>query len=100
MTLQNRAKRVPLYSQYAPVGIFADRTKGKIGIGRIFIIAQLTRLTIRARFTISEVAADWQEPVVLQRRGLSTARANGHWTRGCSQQAHHRPNQPHQAFCP
>jgi len=21
--------------------------------------------------------------------GLSTARANGHWTRGCSQQAHH-----------
>jgi len=30
--------------------------------------------------------------------GLSSARANGHWTRGCSQQAHHRPNQPHQAF--
>ena len=30
--------------------------------------------------------------------GLSTARANGPWTRGCSQQAHHRPNQPHQAF--
>ena len=26
------------------------------------------------------------------------ARANGHWTRGYSQQAHHRPNQPHQAF--
>jgi len=24
--------------------------------------------------------------------GLSTARANGHWTSGCSQQAHHRPN--------
>jgi len=30
--------------------------------------------------------------------GLSTARANGHWTRGCSQRTHHRPNQPHQAF--
>ena len=30
--------------------------------------------------------------------GLSIAHANGQWTRGCSQQAHHRPNQPHQAF--
>ena len=30
--------------------------------------------------------------------GLSTARANGHWIRGCSQRTHHRPNQPHQAF--
>ena len=30
--------------------------------------------------------------------GLSTARANGPWTRGCSQRTHHRPNQPHQAF--
>jgi len=32
--------------------------------------------------------------------GLSTARANGHWTSGCSQHAHHRSNQPHQAFTP
>jgi len=30
--------------------------------------------------------------------GLSIARVNGHWTRGCSQQAYHRPNQPRQAF--
>jgi len=30
--------------------------------------------------------------------GLSFARANGHWTRGGSQQAHYRPNQPHQSF--
>ena len=30
--------------------------------------------------------------------GLSTASTNGHWTRGCSQRTHHRPNQPHQAF--
>jgi len=29
---------------------------------------------------------------------LSTACANGHWTRGCSQRSQHRPNQPHQAF--
>jgi len=28
----------------------------------------------------------------------SAARTNGHWTCSCSQQAHHRPNQPHQAF--
>jgi len=28
---------------------------------------------------------------------LSISRANGHWTHGCSQQAHHRSNQPHQA---
>jgi len=30
--------------------------------------------------------------------GLSTARANVHWTCGCSQRTHHRPNQTHQAF--
>jgi len=30
--------------------------------------------------------------------GLSIARANGHWTHGCCQQAHHHLNQPHQAF--
>jgi len=35
------------------------------------------------------VAVDWQELVVLQHYacGLSIARANEHWTRGCSQQS-------------
>jgi len=31
---------------------------------------------------------------------LCIARTNGHWTRSCRQQAHHRSNQPHQAFTP
>jgi len=36
--------------------------------------------------TISEVAVDWQEPVVLQHKWLQpfAARANGHWTHGSS----------------
>ena len=52
-------------------------------------------------FTISEVAADWHEPMVPQRTmWLSIARANGQLDPRCSQQTHHRPNQPHQAFTP
>jgi len=48
------------------------------------------------RFTISEVAADWHEPMVPQRiMWPSVARANGHWTQGAARQTHHRPNQPH-----
>ena len=53
------------------------------------------------RFTISEVADDWHEPVVPQCiMWPSIARANGKLDPRCSQQTHHRPNQPHQAFTP
>jgi len=45
------------------------------------------------RFTISEVAADWHEPMVLQRiMWPSIAHANGQLDQRCSQQTHHRPN--------
>jgi len=48
-----------------------------------------------------EAAVDWQEPVVLRRYAAYPLPAlTDNWTRGCSQQAHHRPNQPHQAFIP
>jgi len=44
-------------------------------------------------FTISEVAADWHEPMVLQRiMWPSIARANGQLDPRCSKQTHHRPN--------
>jgi len=39
----------------------------KVKGGFLAYIAQLTRQTRTARFTISEVAVDWQEPVVLLR---------------------------------
>jgi len=52
------------------------------------------------RFTISEVAADWHEPMVPQRiMWPSIARANGQLDIGPTVQLadnmHHRPNQPH-----
>ena len=48
------------------------------------------------RFTISQVAADWHKPMVPQRiMWPSIARANGQLDPRCSQQTHHRPNQPH-----
>ena len=48
------------------------------------------------RFTISEVAADWHEPMVPQRiMWPSIARDNGQLDPRCSYQTHHRPNQPH-----
>jgi len=49
------------------------------------------------RFTISEVAADWHEPLVPQRiMWPSTARANGQLDSRRSYQTHHRPNQADQ----
>jgi len=48
------------------------------------------------RFTISEAAADWHEPMVLQRIiWPSIARANGQSDLQCSLQTHYHPNQPH-----
>ena len=49
------------------------------------------------RFTISEVAADWHEPVVPQHIiWPCIARTNGQldWTHGAASR-HRRPNQPH-----
>jgi len=58
--------------------------------------AYMSQTRDQQRFTISEVAADWQEPMVPQRiMWPSTARANGQLDPRCSQQTHHRPNQPH-----
>jgi len=47
------------------------------------------------RFTISEVAADWQELMTLQRiMRPSTVRANEQLYPRCSTQMYHLPNQP------
>jgi len=48
------------------------------------------------RFTISEVVADWHEPMVPQCiMWPSIARAHGQLDQRCSYQTHHCPNQPH-----
>ena len=66
-----------------------------------YSVTYMSQTRDQQRFTISEVASDWHEPMVPQRiMWPSIARANGHLDPRCSQQTHHRPNQPHQAFTP
>jgi len=58
-------------------------------------------MTGPARFTTSEVAVDWQEPTVLQRKlRPSIARVNVQLDPRYAASKHHRSNQPHQAFTP
>jgi len=74
--------------------------KGK-GLNTCYSAAYMSQTRDQQRFTISEVTADWHEPVVLQRTMWpSIARTNGQLDPRCSWQTHHRPNQPHQAFTP
>jgi len=73
------------------------------GKGWILILRSSTYMVDHEQhaLTISEVAVDWQEPVVLQHKCSHPLPAlTDIWTRGSSYQAHHRPNQPHQAFTP
>jgi len=52
-------------------------------------------------FTISEVAVDQQEPMVLQRYYSRPLHAlTNNWTRDSSYRTHHCPNQPHLALTP
>ena len=67
-----------------------DKGKGLVCYGA----AYMSQTRDQQRFTISEVAADWHEPMVPQRiMWPSIARANGQLDPRCSKQTHHRPNQ-------
>ena len=65
------------------------------GLGTCYSAAYISQTRDQQRFTISEVAADWHEPM-----WPSIARANGQLDPRCSQQTHRCPNQPDQAFTP
>jgi len=71
-----------------PVVPFPVTLKGKgKGLGTCYSAAYMsqTRDQHQQRFTISEVAADWHEPMVLQRiMWPSSARANGQLDPRCS----------------
>jgi len=72
--------------------------KVKKGKGRVLaLIALLTsELVTRSASTISEVAADWHEPMLPGRiMRPSITRASEQLDPRCSIQAYHRPNQPH-----
>ena len=52
-------------------------------------------------FTISEVAADWHELMILQCiMRPSTVHASEQLDPQCSQQTYHRLNQPHHVYMP
>jgi len=70
-----------------------DNGKGK-GLDT-YSTAYMSQTRDQQRFTISEVAADYHEPVVPQRfMWPSIASNNGQLTH-CAASTHHRPNQPH-----
>ena len=53
----------------------------KVKVGFLYGATYMVDQEQRA-LTVSEVAVDWQEPMVLQRKcGRPIARDNGHWTR-------------------
>jgi len=69
--------------------------KGK-GLDTCYSAAYMSQTRDQQHLTISEVAADWHEPMVLQHiMWPSIARANGQLDPWCSKQTHHCPNQPH-----
>jgi len=65
--------------------------KGK-GLDTCYSAAYMSPTRDQQRFTISEVAADWHEPMLPQRiMWPSITPANGQLDPRCSQQTHHRP---------
>jgi len=64
--------------------LFKGKGKGK-GQGSCYGAAYMSQTRDQQRFAISEVAADWHEPMVPQRiTWLSIARANGQLDPRCS----------------
>jgi len=64
------------------VGLYRFKGKGK-GLDTCYSAAYMSQTRDQQRFTISEVAADWHEPMVSQRiMWSSIARTNGQleWT--------------------
>ena len=76
-------------------GIERWSLKGK-GLDTCYSATYMSQTRDQQRVIISEVAADWHEPMVPQRiMWPSIARTNGKLDQLCSYQTHHRPNQPH-----
>ena len=98
---QQTTSMVQKSSVFASIYLLASKGKGKC-LDTCYSVTQMSQTRDQQRFTISEVAADWHEPMVPQRiMWPSIARANGQLDPRCSQQTHHRrPNQLHQAFTP
>jgi len=68
---------------------FQRFSKGK-GLDTCYSATYMSQTRDQRRFTISEVAADWHEPMVPQRiTWPSIARANGQLDPRCSWQTHH-----------
>jgi len=69
--------------------------RGK-GPGTCYSAAYMSQTRDQKRFTISEVAADWHELMILQHiMQPSVARTSEQLDLWCSTQTYHRPNQPH-----
>jgi len=67
-----------------------------MGQDTCYSAAYMSQTRDQQRFTILEVVADWQEPMVPQRiMWLSIARTNGQLDPRCSRQTHYRPNHPY-----
>jgi len=66
--------------------VIASKGKGKgKGLSTCYSAAYMSQTRDQQRFTISEVAADWHEPIVPQRiMWPSSARANGLLDPRCS----------------
>ena len=74
--------------------------KGK-GLDTCYSAAYMSQTRDQQCFAISEVAADWHEPMVPQRiMWPYVACANRQLNPRCSYQTHHRLNQRHLAFTP
>jgi len=65
-------------------------------LGTCYSAAYMSETRDQKRFTISEMAADWHELMILWRIMLpSVALASEQLDPRCSTQTYHRPNQPH-----
>jgi len=82
---------------YLPIVTKVKNVKVKVGL--LYNIAQLTRWNQNSALH-NLGSGSWLATAnsAAALCGLSIARANGYWTRGCNQQAQYRSNQPHQAF--
>jgi len=82
--ISNYSNRRTLYSCYYKCNKRNYKGKGK-GLDTCYSAAYMSQTRDQQRFTISEVAADWHEPMVPQRTMWpSIARHNGQLDQRCS----------------
>jgi len=85
-----------IVSTASPLVIILALKGKRKGLDTCYSATYMSQTRDQQCFTISEVAADWHEPMVPQRiMWQSIACANGRLDPPCSKQTHHRPNQPH-----